>query len=378
MKTRLLICLLLLFVSACSGVPGMTPTERSTSEPTQQPINVPTSLIVNTSEPTRSATVPTQKQVSPDADRCTPALMPAGFFPDGERLLGFREDQLLVYSLESYTVEAQMKLPRRVIKAAVSPDGQTIAVGLEDFSILLINAADLKVIHTLTAHHGIISGLAFSPAGDRLLSASEDTWVRTWTLDGLEVDAFQPTGADDFPSAVMGIGISSDWTRLATIPVDGLMNLWSLPDHTLLGSFEGAIHGGYSGSQAAFSPDGQYLAQHLGAGGGYLSLWRVDTGELLLQGENITTGVDFSPDGQYLAYGEMLPTGGGHIVLRTPDGSRQIFELMGPSGSMPANPIFSPDSKLIVAGDYVFNNLLAWSTADGELISFGEVNCTDP
>jgi WD40 repeat protein len=377
MKPRLLICLLVIFVSACSGGSGLPATGLSTSDPTQQTINVPTSFIENSSEPTRSATVPTQKQGSPDAAGCTPALMPAGFISGGERLLGFREDQLLVYSLESYTVEAQMKLPGRVVKAAASPDGQTIAVGLEDFSILLLNTTDLKVIHTLTAHHGILSGLAFSPAGDRLLSASEDTWVRTWTLDGQEVDAFQPSGADGLPSQVMGIGISTDWTMLASIPFDGRMNLWSLPDHALIGSFEGSILGGYSGSQAAFSPDGQYLAQHLGAGGGYLSLWQIDSGELLLRGENITTGVDFSPDGHFLAYGEMLPTGGGHILLRTADGGQQLFELMGPEGSMPAIPVFSPDSKMIVAGDWVFGNLLAWGTADGQLMSFGEVNCTD-
>jgi WD40 repeat protein len=377
MKPRFLICLLSLFVSACTGVSDLTPTAQSTSLPIRQPTDVPTSFVETTAVPTQSAVVPTQKQGSPEAAGCIPALMPAAFFPGDERLLGFRDYLLQVYNLKSNTLESPVQLASRVVKAAVSPDGHKIAVGLEDFSILLINASDLQVLHTLAAHHGIISGLAFSPAGDRLLSASEDTWVRIWTLDGQEVDAFQPSGADDLPSAVMGIGISADWKMLASIPFDGLMNLWSLPVHNLLGSFEGSILGGYSGSQAAFSPDGQYLAQHLGAGGGYLSLWRVDTGELLLRGENITTGVDFSPDGRYLAYGEMLPTGGGHILLRSPDGSQKIFELMGFEGSIPANPLFSPDSKMLVAGDYVFGNLLAWSTADGQPMSLGEVNCTE-
>jgi WD40 repeat protein len=356
----------------------LTLTERRTSEPTQQPTIKSTSSIVHTSVPADSAAVPTQELGSPEVASCTPALMPAGFFPDGERLLGFREYLLAVYNLKSGMIESQVQLPSRVVKAAVSPDGQTIAVGLEDFSILLMDATDLQVLHTLTAHHGIISGLAFSPTGDRLLTASEDTRVRTWSLDGQEVDAFQPSGADNLPSEVMGIGISADWTRLATIPYDGLMHLWSLPDHALLGSFEGSILGAYSGSQAAFSPDGQYLAQHLGAGGGYLSLWRIDSGELLLRGDNITTGVDFSLDGRYLAYGEMLPEGGGHIILRTPDGDQQLFEFLGSEMSMPANPLFSPDSKLLVAGDWISGNLLAWDTTNGQLMSFGEVNCPEP
>jgi WD40 repeat protein len=242
---------------------------------------------------------------------------------------------------------------------------------------LLIRASDQKVLNTLDAHKGIISGLVFSPGSDRLLSASEDSWVRIWTLDKKQLDAFQPTGADNVPAQIMSIGVSSDWRELATIPFDGKMNLWSLSDHSLLGTFEGSIYGGYSGSQAAFSPDGKYLAQHLGAGGGYLTLWRIEGGELLLRGENITTGIDFSPDGKFFAYGEMLPEGGGHIIIRSPDGSEQLFELKTASVSLPAVPIFSPDSSILVAVDYMSNNLLAWTTTDGQQLTLGQVTCPD-
>jgi len=306
---------------------------------------------------------------------CIPALTPAGFFPDGGRLLGFRENLIQIYDLKSHTIEVQFQMPGRVVKATLSPDGMMIAAGLEDFSVRLVRVSDQKETYTLKAHQGTISGLSFSPASDQLLTASEDSWVRIWSLDGQEVDAFQPGGADNLPSQVMGIGISSDWKKLATIPFVGWMKLWSLADHTLLGSFEGAIQGGYSFSQAAFSPDGQYLAQHLGAGGGYFSLWRIIDGKLLLRGENITTGVDFSSDGRYLAYGEMLPTGGGHVVVRTPDGRQLLYELTGPAGSLPAIPLFTPDGNLLVAVDYVSSALLAWSTTDGQLLSLGEVNC---
>jgi WD40 repeat protein len=377
MKTQLFLCILLLFISACSEAPSPVPADSATPTQILQPMSSPTPLTESTSLPTASAPISMGDSGPSDVAGCTPALMPAGFFADGERLLGFRENLIQIYNLKLRTIEVQFPVPARVVKAALSPDGQTIAVGLEDYSILLIQTSDQKVLYTLNAYKGNISGIAFSPAGDRLLIASEDTWVRTWSLDGQEVDAFQPTGPDNFPSEVMGIGISPDWKRLATIPFDGSINLWSLPDHRLLGSFEGSLQGGYSGSQAAFSPDGQYLAEHLGAGGGYISLWRIDTGELLLRGENITTGVDFSSDGRYLAYGEMLPTGGGHVVLRTPDGSQLFYDLAGPAGSMPAVPLFTPDGNLLVAGDYVYNDLLAWNTADGQLLSLGEVNCPD-
>jgi WD40 repeat protein len=374
MKANHIVCVLFLCASACSGAPSRIVAPTSQGGPTP-PLSSPapiTGLTPTSSEPVQ---VPTQNSQSPETVSCTPAMTPGAFFPGGERLLGFRDTYVLVYDFKTHSVEIQFQVPSRVLIAAISPDGQTIAVGLEDFSILLVRASDQLPLRTLTAHTGIISGLSFSPSSDRLLTASEDSWVRLWSLDGQAVDAFQPVGADNFPSQIMGIGISADWTMLATIPFDGWMHLWSMPDHRLLGLYEGVIQGGYSGSQAAFSPDGQYLAQHLGAGGGYLSLWRIADGELLLRGENITTGVDFSSDGRYLAYGEMLPTGGGHISLRTPDGSQLFYELNGPGGSIPAAPRFSPDANLLVAVDYVSGDLLAWTTADGRLVSLGGDRC---
>ncbi len=375
MKIQLWLCTMLLFSAACSGVTDtITPTSAS---PGQASAIASDSHTISTSTPilSRSTPLATEQSVSPATPGCIPSLTPVDFFPGGEQLLGFRDAFVLVYDFTSHSITLQFQVPRRVVKAALSPNGQLIAVGLEDFSILLVNASDQQVIHTITVHQGNISGLAFSPAGDRLLSASEDTWVRIWSLDGQELDAFQPGGANNVPSAVMGIGISPDWKILATIPFDGLMSLWSLHDHSLLGSFEGSIRGGYSGSQAAFSPDGQYLAQHLGAGGGYLSLWRIADGELVLRGENITGGVDFSDDGRYLAYAEMLPSGGGRVVLRSADGSQHFYDLKGSEGSLPAFPLFTPDGNQLVAFDFVSNTLLAWRTSDGQLMYLGDTAC---
>jgi len=378
MRTQLLpLCVILLFVSACSGASGTTPAIPTTRPEASQTISSPTSLPVTPPIPTETATLPTQTSAIPRTTACWPALTPSAFFPDSERLLGFRDIRIQVYNIKTHIIEVQIQMPADIIKAALSPDGQTLAVGLDDFSILIVRVSDQTVMHALNAHTGIISGLAFSPTGDRLLSASEDSWVRTWSLDGQQVDSFQPSGGGNLPTAVMGIGISPDWKNLATIPFDGWMNLWSLPNHTLLATFEGSIMGGYSLSQAAFSPDGQYLAQYLGAGGGYFSLWRIADGKLLLRGENISTGIDFSPDGRYLAYGEMLLARGGHVALRTPDGSQLIHDLLGPEGSLPGLPLFTPDGNQLVATDYASGALLAWSTADGQLLSLGEVGCPD-
>jgi len=107
-------------------------------------------------------------------------------------------------------------------------------IQVEDFSIQLIRISDKILLHTLTGHMDIIGKLSFSPNGDRLFSASHDTWVRVWDMEGNLIHAFQPPGALGFPDEVLGIGISPDGTMLATIPFDGPVKLWDLRDYELV------------------------------------------------------------------------------------------------------------------------------------------------
>jgi WD40 repeat protein len=254
----------------------------------------------------------------------------------------------------------------RLIAVALSPDGKTLAWSLEDFSIQLVRVSDHKVLTTLHGHTDMVGKLLFSPDGERLYSASHDTWLKVWDLKGKELGAFQPTGADGLPSEVAGLSISSDGSMLATLPYNGPVKLWSLPDFTLIRSL--GANGGYDYNEVSFSPDGSLLAADTVNG---LFLWETSSGKELLGGNPgiNSAAVTYAPDGRSLAYG--LAEKMFDIILARPDGSQTLRSL--PGNQLPFWKLgFSPDGSRLVSGGVEIH---VWQVKDGALLAVGKSAC---
>jgi WD40 repeat protein len=100
-----------------------------------------------------------------------------------------------------------------------------------------------------------IDGLAYSPDGRRLASASADHTVRVWNVDtGKQL--FEPLrGHTDMARSV---AFSQDGHRLASASFDGTVRLWD-PEtgHPLADPFTGHLG---PVNAVAFSPDGTHIA----------------------------------------------------------------------------------------------------------------------
>ncbi len=372
LKVRYLI-LAALLLTACraSGPAASTaPATPSAAVPTIDPATQTASPQPAPSDTPARTVTPTQTS----AARATPTVAPAcfvsdfyplSFMPDGTRMVFWAAAGVQVFNLQTLQFEMVLGSPLTLTAVVLSPDGNTLAWALADNTMQLIRISDKKLLHTLIGHTDVIGKLRFSPHGDRLYSASHDSWVRIWDLDGNLVGAFQPTGGAS-SNGVLGIGISPDGSMIATIPFDGPVKLWDLSDYHLVRQL--GAYGGYETSDAAFSPDGQLIVAETANG---LFLWKTSDGTELLGGNPgiNTMAAAFSPDGRLLAYAEIGETY--DVVLTSPDGSKRIRTLTGDPGPV-WELFFSPDSALLVSGGV---ETRVWRVADGQLMATGKQAC---
>jgi WD40 repeat protein len=71
------------------------------------------------------------------------------------------------------------------VKAAYSPDGKSLAIGMSDGSIQFRDSASFQLIHEIHVHSGRVTSVRFSPNGRQLLSSSYDGSVGVWDVTTL-------------------------------------------------------------------------------------------------------------------------------------------------------------------------------------------------
>jgi WD40 repeat protein len=144
---------------------------------------------------------------------------------------------------------------------AWSADGQWIASAGDDATVQLWNAADGQLLRTL-AHEAAVTDVAFSPAGDLLLTAS--THVQLWEPEtGQLVETFRlkqpaPRAAFSPDGRLFAAGRCAEPAEDSPFACaeEGEILLWETAGRTFLGTLRG--HGGLN-VLVAFSPDGSRL-----------------------------------------------------------------------------------------------------------------------
>ena len=146
---------------------------------------------------------------------------------------------------------------------AYSPDGTQIATAGFDGLVKVWNAADLKLLQTLTGHDRYVDDVAYTGDGQRLISGGEDGRVIVW-----DTKTGQPLKTIDF-------GEANDQSG-------------QTPKHS-------GVH------RLAVSHDDRWLGV---AGGTSISVFDLQTGDIVAHEERTSMQIAFHPNSDTLAAGE--------------------------------------------------------------------------
>jgi WD40 repeat protein/serine/threonine protein kinase len=282
---------------------------------------------------------------------------------------------------------------------ASSPDGKRIASAgggnpywraqgpgsIKPGEVILWNASTGERLHTLGGFKHLVHGIAFSPDGKRLASASVDGKVRVWDVaagkelyrkdvSGAYCVAYSPNGellaAGEGDGGIVVWEAASGKERFTCRASQlGVVSLAFTPDSRRLAAISGshfqaevriwdlaagpkavplyAPGAGYLNLNAlAISPDGRYLAA--GDSPSLIKLWELSSGRLVrtLTGHlSYVRGLAFSPDGLFLASASEDST----IRVWSTETGNETLIYRGHIGQV-HGLAFNPDGTRLVSG----------------------------
>ena len=244
-----------------------------------------------------------------------------------------------------------------VFQAAFSPDGQRIVTASEDHTARVWNAANAQLLAKLEGHTGSVFQAAFSPDGQRIVTASEDHTARVWSVASGQVLAT----LEGHRGSVEQAAFSPDGQRIITTSLDTTARVWNAANGQLLATLEGHAD---RVVQAVFSSDGHRI---LTASGGSARVWNATNGQLLATLEahpvDIVEHAAFSPDGQ-------------RIVTASEDHAARVWnaangqllaKLVGHTDRV-LQAAFSPDGQRIATASKD-HTARVWNAANGQLLA---------
>jgi WD40 repeat protein len=258
--------------------------------------------------------------------------------PNGSKLLAGTEHSALQIwdvktgNLANFTESHQ----GYIVATAVSPDDTMMVTASYDHTLRLWSLTSGKMLHVLRGHSGKVGSAAFSPDGKRVISASWDGTVRFW-----DVESGKETLKLSHDKHVCFVGFAHGGKWLVSYGSDGRIRCWETSTCKECFSLECAT----DAHRLLCAPNGLELvaiAQE------EIRIWNLQTKELrcIKKPLDYDSQAAYSPDGVYLASVSIL-----FKLVRLyhlASGSHESISL-GKAGD-PNCVAFSKDGKFLIVG----------------------------
>ncbi|MET8090775.1 AAA family ATPase [Micromonospora sp. NPDC005220] len=230
---------------------------------------------------------------------------------------------------------------------AWSPDGTHLVTASRDGTARIWHADTGTVVRVLSGHTGMVDAVDWSPDATRLATASRDGTVRVWDAATAATVAVLPCA-----DVARGVTWSPDGSRLAGSSRDRTVQVWDTTTWQLtarLLGHEGDVWG------LRFAPDSRRLAS--ASHDRSVIVWNLATAkaERRLTGHgDFVEAIAWSPDGNQLV------TGSGDQTVRIWDVTNgETRHVIGGQGSPVWSVAWSPDGRTVVfaSGD---GSVRAW------------------
>jgi WD40 repeat protein/uncharacterized caspase-like protein len=319
----------------------------------------------------------------------------AAFSPDGERIITVANDSTARLWNQQGKLIDSLEFVQQINWAIFSPNGEAILLASDDDSLRLWNPQEKRIVAALPhdAHEinsvvfssglqgrqiltvaidhrarlwnlseaaanggpsknfefaGTMNSAVFSPAGDKILTASNDGYARLWNTKGEPLDSLDHYGIE----ITMAI-FSRTAKQILTVAADGLTRVWNNRGKLVDSLQTGEV------KTAAFSRDGKQVL--IVDSEGAVKLWNLHAqrGDSLIQPKNATvTSAVFSPR---LRDGQILTAATDGVVRLWNLQGKLIAELDGHQHKELAVAAFSSDGKKILTAAFD-NTVKLWWT----------------
>jgi WD40 repeat protein len=265
------------------------------------------------------------------------------FSPDGKTLATGSFQELTLWDVESAEPKQRITgFADRVVAVTYAPNGKHLATGggapTEDGEIKILDAETGKVLHDIrNGHSDTVFGVAFSPDGRLLATASADRFVKVFELPHPGYGWPFPPGPEaprlvrafeGHTHHVMDVGWTPDGKRLVSCGADNFVKVWNYETGEKVRDMQG--HQKQVTRLAFVGKTPQFVTA---SGDAQVRMWNADNGGNVRQfpgAGDFLYAVSVSTDG------EVVAAGGEDGVVRVYNGKNgQLIKAALPPGAEP-------------------------------------------